>query len=254
MSTATGSSDGNSVQLPWAVVCDFDGTAIMGDIADALALQYLGPTEFEFVNTQYQCGQITFRELLHKLFEPIAATPAEIRASAQELTEFRPGFTRLVDYSRAQNIPFTLASGGLDVYITPALELLTEPQRNWMTLRANHAEHRPGGLEISFPYGDSRDSCGACGSCKGAVITELKRAGYRVVAIGDGNADRCMAPVAHKLFARGRLRDWCDATRHEYTPFETFDVVVDFLAAELGKATRDAATRDAAKRDAGDVQ
>ena len=205
----------------------------MGDIADALALQYLGPTQFEFVNTQYQRGDITFRELLHKLFEPIGATPAEIRASAQKLAEFRPGFVRLVDMARERNILFTLASGGLDIYIRPALELLTPQQREWITLRANHAVHRAGGLALSFPYGNSPDSCGSCGSCKGAVIAELKRAGFRVVAIGDGNADRCMVPVADRLFARGRLREWCDATQQAYTPFESFDVIVDFLETDL---------------------
>ena len=54
---------------PWAVVCDFDGTAIVGDIADALALQYLGEDRFRAVNGQYERGEITFRELLHELFD-----------------------------------------------------------------------------------------------------------------------------------------------------------------------------------------
>ncbi|MEO7998212.1 MAG: haloacid dehalogenase-like hydrolase, partial [Gemmatimonadaceae bacterium] len=172
---------------------------------------------------------ITFRELLHKLFEPIAATPAEIRASAQELAEFRPGFVRLVELSREHNIPFTLASGGLDIYIKPALELLSPELQSAMTLRANHATHRDGGLTLSFPFADREGSCGQCGSCKRAVITELQNAGYRVAAIGDGNADRCMAQAADVLFARARLRDWCDTVQHPYVAFETFDVVIDFL-------------------------
>ena len=225
----SGRNVGRGVPSPWAVVCDFDGTAIMGDIADALALRYLGPSQFEHVNAEFKRGDITFRELLHKLFEPIAATPQEIHASAQQLAEFRPGFVRLVDLARERNIPFTLASGGLDIYIEPALELLSESQRDWMTLRANHATHRVGGLNLSFPYADRDGSCGSCGSCKRAVITELQNDGYRVVAIGDGNADRCMADVADVLFARARLREWCDEVAKPYVPFETLDVVVDFL-------------------------
>ena len=201
----------------------------MGDIADALALRYLGPAQFALVNTQFTRGDITFRDLLHKLFEPIAATPLEIHASAQELTDFRPGFVRLVDLSRERNIPFTLASGGLDIYIKPALELLSAEQRKWRKRRANHAAYRDGGLDLSFPYADRAGSCGTCGSCKRAVITELQNEGYRVVAIGDGNADRCMADVADVLFARARLRQWCDEVQKPYRPFETLDVVVDFL-------------------------
>ena len=227
---------GNGVPSPWAVVCDFDGTAIMGDIADALAVRYLGPAQFESVNAQFKRGDITFRELLHKLFEPIAATPLEIRASAQELAEFRPGFVRLVELSRERNIPFTLASGGLDIYITPALELLSKDQREWMTVRANHATHRDGGLELSFPYADRPGNCGACGSCKRAAIAELQSDGYRVVAIGDGHADRCMADAADVLFARARLREWCDEEHKPYIAFETFDVVVDFLESNFAGA------------------
>lgn len=232
----SGRNVGSGVPSPWAVVCDFDGTAIMGDIADALALRYLGPAQFELVNTQFTRGDITFRELLHKLFEPIAATPQEIHASAQQLAEFRPGFVRLVELSRDRNIPFTLASGGLDIYIKPALELLSPTQREWMTLRANHAKHRDGGLDLSFPYADRAGSCGACGSCKRAVITELQNDGYRVVAIGDGNADRCMADAADVLFARARLREWCDEEQKPYVPFETLDVVADFLEANCTDA------------------
>jgi 2-hydroxy-3-keto-5-methylthiopentenyl-1-phosphate phosphatase len=219
----------HGVPSPWAVVCDFDGTAIMSDIADALALEYLGPTQFERVNAQYQRGEITFRELLHLLFEPIAASPDEIRSSAQALAEFRPGFTRLLSWARAHNAPFTLASGGLDLYIHPALERLPLELREHLTVRANHAVHREGGLDLSFPFADREGSCGSCGSCKRAVIIELQKAGYRVVAIGDGNADRCMASVADVLFARARLREWCDVKQHAYIPFETLDVVVDFL-------------------------
>lgn len=216
----------------WAVVCDFDGTAIMGDIADALALRYLGPEQFAHVNAAYQRGEMSFRELLHQLFEPISASPVEIRAVAQQLAEFRPGFKSLLRFAQARGIPVTLASGGLDIYIRPALELLEADLLDGVVLRANHATHRPGGLELQFPYADVPDSCGSCGSCKRAVVRELQRSGFLVVAIGDGNADRCMAGVADVLFARARLLEWCQATAQSCIPFETLDTVVEFLESQ----------------------
>jgi 2-hydroxy-3-keto-5-methylthiopentenyl-1-phosphate phosphatase len=217
----------------WAIVCDFDGTAIMGDIADALALRYLGEEQFRHVNAQFERGAITFRELLHALFGPIAASAIELRAFVREYTRFRPGFQRLLALANAHDMPFLIASGGLDIYITPALELLPAALTANVTVRANHAQHVPGGLSLSFPHENDAGSCGTCGSCKGAAVRALQKAGYRVIAIGDGHADRCMAQVAETLFARARLRDWCDQSRLRYTAFETLDTVADWLEAQL---------------------
>ncbi len=217
--------------LPWAVVCDFDGTAIYDDIADALSKRYLGEAQWRTVNARYEHGEISFRELLHELFEPIAASPAEVHDFARARAEFRPGFIRLMELAQERDVPFVLASGGLDIYIRPALELLPPHLAASITLRANHAEHRVGGLAISFPYADAPDSCGSCGSCKGSIVRQLQREGYRVIAVGDGNADRCMARVADQLFARDRLRAWCDRHAVTYTPFETLEVVAEYLDA-----------------------
>ena len=203
----------------------------MGDIADALALRYLGEEQFNRVNAQFQNREMTFRDLLHKLFDPIAASTEEIRDFVHEYTEFRPGLTNLLEIARDRNIPFMFASGGLDIYIHPALELVDSELIEHVSLRANHAEPVPGGLAVSFPYEHAAGSCGMCGSCKGAIVRELQASGYRVIAIGDGNADRCMAGVADALFARARLRDWCEESQIKYTAFESLDVVVDFLEA-----------------------
>jgi 2-hydroxy-3-keto-5-methylthiopentenyl-1-phosphate phosphatase len=213
----------------WAVVCDFDGTAIYEDIADALSKRYLGEERWQDINRRFERGDISFRDLLHELFEPIAASPEEIHDFAKAHAHFRPGFVRLMDLARDRDVPFILASGGLDIYIRPALELLPPHLATSVALHANHAEHREGGLAISFPYDDAADSCGTCGSCKGAIVRGLQRQGYRVIAIGDGNADRCMARVADRLYARDRLQAWCDQQRVPYTPFETLDIVADAL-------------------------
>jgi 2-hydroxy-3-keto-5-methylthiopentenyl-1-phosphate phosphatase len=53
--------------------------------------------------------------------------------------------------------------------------------------------------------------------------------GRRVVAVGDGNADRCMAGVADVLFARGRLLEWCGRKGVPCEPFETLDFVADLV-------------------------
>jgi 2-hydroxy-3-keto-5-methylthiopentenyl-1-phosphate phosphatase len=63
------------------------------------------------------------------------------------------------------------------------------------------------------------------------MVRELQGRGHRVVAVGDGNADRCMAGLAEVLFARGRLAAWCDRERLPYRPFETLHEVAALVAA-----------------------
>jgi 2-hydroxy-3-keto-5-methylthiopentenyl-1-phosphate phosphatase len=211
----------------WAVVCDFDGTATLEDTADALSIAYIGEARWRRANDLFHAGEISFERLLHEIFGPIAATPEEVRAFAKAHARFRPGFEQLVVTCRERGVPFLLASGGLDVYIRPALELLPGDVTEGLEIRANHAEYVPGGLALSFPFKDAPGACGACGSCKGAVVKELQAKGYRVVAVGDGNADRCMARVADLVFARGRLLAWCRSEGVACEPFETLHPVVE---------------------------
>lgn len=215
---------------PWAVVCDFDGTATMEDTADALSIQYIGYERWKRANDAFHAGEIAFEALLREIFEPIEASPDEVRAFAQAHVRFRPGFEQLLATCRREGIPFVLASGGLDIYIQPALEKLPSALTDGLELRANHAEYVAGGLALSFPYQHAEGACGTCGSCKGAVVKELQAKGRRVISVGDGNADRCMAGVADVLFARGRLLEWCRGVGHACTPFETLHAVAARLA------------------------
>lgn len=214
-----------------AVVCDFDGTATVEDLADALSIQHLGYDRWKAANDAFHAGEISFVELLRRIFEPVAATPDEVRAFALAHARFRPGFAELLATCRQRGVRFVLASGGLDLYIRPALTKLPAALTEGLEIRANGARHVPGGLALSFPYAEAPGACGQCGSCKGAIVKELQAEGHTVVSVGDGNADRCMAGVADVLFARGRLHAWCGEQGIACEEFETFAPVIARVAA-----------------------
>lgn len=214
-----------------AVVCDFDGTATVDDLADALSIRHLGYDRWKAANDAFHAGEISFVELLRRIFEPVAATPEEVRDFALAHATFRPGFAELIASCKEQGVRFVLASGGLDLYIRPALTKLPAALTRGLEIRANGARHVAGGLALSFPFADAPGACGACGSCKGAIVKELQASGHTVVSVGDGNADRCMAGVADVLFARGRLRDWCLSRGIACEEFETFAPVIERVAA-----------------------
>jgi 2-hydroxy-3-keto-5-methylthiopentenyl-1-phosphate phosphatase len=215
---------------PWAVVCDFDGTAVTEDIGDRVAIRFAGHDVWRAAEDRFRAGEITFARLLEAIFGPVTATREEIAAFAREAAVLRPGLERLVAACRDAGRPFLLVSAGLDVYIEAVLERLPADLRAHVEVRANAATCSPAGLAITF-HG-AGGGCGRCGFCKGTVVDELHARGYRVAMCGDGTADRCAAERADVVFARGSLVRYCEQDGIPHTAFETFDEVVRALGWE----------------------
>jgi len=208
----------------WAVLCDFDGTAVTEDIGDQISIRFAGHHVWRAAEDRYKAGEIAFSELLSAIFAPITASREEIAAWARAHAELRPGLERFVADCRAGGRPFLICSAGLDVYIEAVLERLPRDLRAHVEVRSNRGTCSPTGLSVTF-HGTG-GGCGRCGFCKGTVVDELRARGYRVAVCGDGTADRCAAEKADLVFARGRLPRYCDELGVRYTPFETFDDVI----------------------------
>ncbi len=211
----------------WAVVCDFDGTAITEDLGDQVAIRFASHDTWREAEDRYRAGEFPFSTLLERIFAPIRASRDEIAAFARERAVLRPGFERFVADCRDRQRPFVICSAGLDVYIEAVLERLAPALREHVELRSNRALCSPAGLRIEF-HGDGA-GCGRCGFCKGTAVDDLHARGYRVAVCGDGTADRCAAQRADLVFARGRLPRYCDEMGVAWRPFESFDEVREAL-------------------------
>jgi 2-hydroxy-3-keto-5-methylthiopentenyl-1-phosphate phosphatase len=212
------------MRAPWAIVCDFDGTALTEDLGDLVAHRFAGVENYRAAEDAYRSGAFPFSVLLAKVFAPITASREEIAAFARERAVLRPGFEALVEACRASDRPFLVVSAGLDAYIEPVLERLAPPLRRHLEVRANRAELSSAGLSVRFHGPD----CGFCGFCKGDVVRELQRAGNKVVLCGDGTGDRHAADAADHVFARAgsSLVRYCAERRIRHDVFETFDEVM----------------------------
>jgi 2-hydroxy-3-keto-5-methylthiopentenyl-1-phosphate phosphatase len=214
------------MRAPWAVVCDFDGTATVEDLGDQVSIRFAGLDAWQRAEDDYRDGSFPFSELLRRIFAPVTATAEEIAAFAVERAVLRPGFERFVSACRAAGVPFVLCSAGLDVYIHPVLGRLAPPLRGHVQVRCNEARCSPEGLVVAFHGDGAHGGCGSCGFCKATVVEELRARGHRVAFVGDGSADRCGARAADAVFARRRLVEWCAAEGIAHRTFETFDDVL----------------------------
>ena len=212
------------MRAPWAIVFDFDGTALTDDLGDRVALRFAGEAHYRLAEDAYRAGGHTFGALLTRIFAPITAGREEIAAFARAHGVFRPGFERFLDACRRGGRPFLIVSSGLDAYIEPVLDRLPPHLRAHLEVRANRAVPSPAGLAVAFHGAD----CGFCGFCKGDVVRELQRQGHKVAVLGDGTGDRHAADAADAVFARkgSSLVRYCAEKGIRHEVFETFDEVI----------------------------
>ena len=212
------------MRAPWAIVCDFDGTALTEDLGDHVALRFAGAENYRRAEDAYRAGAYPFKDLLARIFAPITASREEIAAFARGRAVLRPGFERFLSACHAERRPFLIVSAGLDAYIEPVLDRLPPPLRAHVELRANGARIGPAGLEVAFHGSD----CGFCGFCKGNVVRELQAAGHKVAVCGDGTGDRHAADAADAVFARrdSSLARYCAGKALPHELFDTFDDVM----------------------------
>lgn len=210
----------------WAVVCDFDGTALTEDLGDQVSRHFAGHDVWRRAEDEYGAGAFPFGELLRRIFEPITADAAAIASFARERAVLRPGFEAFVEACASARRPFVVCSAGLDVYIEPVLERLAPHLRSHLELRSNRARCSPAGMTLEFHRPAREDGCGRCGFCKGSVVRELQAAGHKVVVLGDGTADRCAADAADFVFATRRLVDHCVERALPHRSFRDFHEVM----------------------------
>jgi 2-hydroxy-3-keto-5-methylthiopentenyl-1-phosphate phosphatase len=211
---------------PWAVVCDFDGTATTEDIGDQVVLRFAAGGHYEAQEEAYHREARPFSWLLSRIFEGIHAAPDEVAAFAREVAVFRGGFERFVEACRAGGRPFVVCSAGLDAYVEPVLDRLPPPLREHVDVVSNRARFEGRRLRVGFhEVGD----CGFCGTCKANVVRGLQREGYKVLFCGDGTSDRHGADAADAVFARegGSLVRYCVERAIPHRVFRTFDEVME---------------------------
>jgi 2-hydroxy-3-keto-5-methylthiopentenyl-1-phosphate phosphatase len=208
---------------PFRMFVDFDGTLVDPNVAILLVEEFCpdGPRIAHEIDELLHTGQITLREAWRRQVALMRADqiPAMVDWSVRHIP-FRTGARELLDLLARHRVPTGIVSGGLDFYITPILKRAGLD----LPVYCDGVEVRDGGgLEVVHPHG--HPSCRLCGICKAQIVRNVDGDHLRTVFVGDGSTDRYAAEVADVVFARRRLKLYCDAARIPYYPFETFEPV-----------------------------
>jgi 2-hydroxy-3-keto-5-methylthiopentenyl-1-phosphate phosphatase len=206
---------------------DFDGTLVEPNVAIILVEKFArdGQRVAHEIDEELHAGRLTLRQAWER---QVALLPAdrlgEMAEWAVQNTPFREGAKELLALLARHEVPTSIVSGGLDFYIGPILAnagIDLPVYSDVLTFRP------PEELVLSHPYGHA--TCRLCGICKAKTVRDTFADGRRAVFAGDGSTDKYAAEVADIVFARKRLRSYCETSGIPHYPFETFAPVTEQL-------------------------
>ncbi len=207
------------------MLLDFDGTLVEPNVAILLVEEFCanGREVAHEVDELLHTGRITLREAWSRQVALLDGRRLdEMAAWAVAHTPFRAGARELVELLRHHRVPTTVVSGGLDFYITP---ILRHAGIELPVLSDTVSNGHGGLLTLSHPFG--HPTCRLCGICKARVAFPISPSPLRTAFAGDGSTDRYAAEVADLVFARRRLKLYCDKAQIPYFPFEDFYPVIE---------------------------
>ena len=210
----------------FAIFCDFDGTIARRDVGYHM-YHHFSNGENEKLIPEWKSGALSTRECMTIESGMVHTTPQEFYAYI-DTHELDPTFAPFAARCREQELPLTVISDGLDLYIIRLFQKFEIPP---LPLIANRGELIDGGLKVTFPYPDPHNTGG--GVCKGDRIREFrqKHDPITVIFVGDGLSDIGAIDQTDLLFAKKDLARYCDRQNIPYNAFNSFAEVARELVA-----------------------
>lgn len=199
----------------WTILCDFDGTISVEDITDTLLERFARPGWVD-IEQAWKRGEIGSRECMERQVALLDASREELDAHLDGM-RIDSAFPAFVAATRAAGVPLRVLSDGLDHSIR---RILANHGLADLPIVANHlCATGPRSWRLEFPW---RDAGCRSGNCKCASAATLHGQRQRVLMIGDGASDFCVAGEADLVFAKHRLIEHCRAAAIPHVPITGF--------------------------------
>ncbi len=216
----------------WTILCDFDGTVSVEDITDSLLERFARPG-WQTFEQAWRRGEIGSHDCMAEQVALLDASREEIDAHLDSMMIDR-AFAAFVAEAEAVGVPLAIVSDGLDYAIC---RILDAHGLGRLPVIANRLEAAgPRRWRLEFPHGSAACRI-AMGNCKCACADRARDERRRVLLIGDGASDFCVAGAADLVFAKHRLIEHCRSAGIAYVPVTGFadalELLPTLLAGEL---------------------
>ncbi len=207
------------------IICDFDGTITETDNIIAIMKKF-APPEWEDLKNGVLSQEISIKDGVGKMFQLLPSTSKEqIVKYILRSAEIRAGFKDFVQYTRENNIPLFIVSGGIDFFVYPLLEGLVNEEQ----IYCNVADFSNEKIQIEWPNSCDVSCTNECGCCKPSLIRKLTNADQKKIVIGDSITDLQAAKLADLVIARDLLLEKCKELHLPHQSFTTFYDVMTIL-------------------------
>ena len=212
-----------------ALVLDFDGTITTRDIGVEIIKNFADPGWEEGLR-RWRAGEIGQSQLMEWEFARLPAGRAmEMRQWALREAEVRPGLAGLMELCRANGVKVEVVSNGMSFYVEAVLE--REGLSGLPFVAPIPTFNRMDGPVVEFSDGVA--TCERTGLCKCERVLRLRSSGRKIVFVGDGISDFCVAEEADFVIARSALKKHCADHGIAHSEFQDFDDVRRELASLL---------------------
>jgi len=208
----------------WTILCDFDGTVSVEDITDSLLERFARPG-WQTIEQAWRRGEIGSHDCMAEQVALFDASREEIDAHLDSMMIDR-AFPAFVADAENAGVPLAIVSDGLDYAIR---RILDSHGLGRLPIIANRLEaDGPRSWRLDFPFGSPTCRI-ASGNCKCACAGRAREDERRVLLIGDGASDFCVAGEADLVFAKHRLIEHCRSAGIAYVPITGFADALDLL-------------------------
>jgi 2,3-diketo-5-methylthio-1-phosphopentane phosphatase len=207
----------------WTILCDFDGTISVEDVIDSL-LDSFGQTGWRTLEHDWCAGRIGSRTCMTGQVALLDMSRDELNTHLDRLWIDRD-FAAFVAEARSLNVPLHIVSDGVDYAID---RMLRRDGLDDLPLMANHLLPGPAARTWRLETPHQATGCGA-GVCKCAVAASARQRERRVLLIGDGASDFCVADRVDFVFAKNRLIEHCRTMGLPYLPINGFEDALAYL-------------------------
>ncbi len=179
----------------WRIICDFDGTIVPLDVTDAILECFALPAWRE-IEDEWLAGHLTARDCMTRQVALLRTSRAELDAFL-DTVPVDEGFPAFIRDCAASQRPVLVVSDGLDYAIR---RILANHGLGGAPVIANRLVHcGEDRWRLDFPYGAADCPSGVC-KCRVA-----ESAPGRILLIGDGRSDCCLAGRADLVLAKRGL-------------------------------------------------
>lgn len=200
------------------ILCDFDGTITEEDGLYKFIEAYASKG-WEDIEQAWTRGEISSKECLLEEFKLVKNLSPELINNFTKNIKIDSYFSDFYRYIKDKNIDFIIVSDGIDYFIN---NILKNNGINELSIISNHGEFvNDSDFVITFP--NTNTVCFKnSGTCKCQVLKNAKTHYKKIIYIGDGVSDYCVADKADFLFAKSRLIDYCKQNNIDHYTFSNF--------------------------------